>query len=128
MPKYLSPEWLARSRELGAGLPEAPGVTAIVEHVVPGSPDGEVRYVVSYVDGRIAEATFGGTADVDVSLTTKYPDAVKIAAGELGANEAFMSGRTKVAGSTGKLLDVLALTVTPAYDTFRAELAADTDL
>lgn len=128
MPKYLSPEWVARHEELGARLPEAPGVTVSVEHVVPGSPDGEVRYVVTYVDGQVGSSTLGGGEDVDVSLTTKYADSVKLVTGELGANEAFMSGRSKVVGSTGKLLDVLALTVTPAYEAFRAELAADTEL
>lgn len=128
MPKFLSPEWLARHQELGAQLPERLGATARVEQVVPGSPDGEVRYVVSYVDGRVATTVAGGADDVDVSLTTKYPDAVKLVTGDLGANEAFMSGRSKVAGSTGSLLDVLALTVTPAYEDFRAQLAADTEL
>ena len=128
MAKYLSPEWLELHRELGADLPEVSGVTALVEQVVPGSPDGEVRYGLSYADGRVVEATLGAVDDPDVSLTTKYPDAVKLLRGELDANAAFMSGRTKVAGSTGKLLAMLALTGSPGYEAFRTELAAATEV
>jgi hypothetical protein len=125
--QYLSSEWVARLAELGAGLPEVPGATATVEVVVPGSPTGEVRYVVRYVDGRVAEASLGAADGPDVSLTTKYADAVRLLRGDLDLNAEFMSGRMKVAGSTGRLLDVLSLDGTPEHRAMREELAAATD-
>jgi predicted lipid carrier protein YhbT len=127
MAKYLSQEWLDRLVELGSGLPAA-GVTARVQHVVPGSPDGEVRYVVSLREGRVVEATLGGDDDADVSYTTPYPSAVKLLTGEADANAEFMAGRAKVTGSTGTLLTVLALTGTEAFAALRDDLAAATDL
>lgn len=128
MPKYLSEEWLDLHQELGSRLPEIEGVTAVVEQVVPGSPEGEVRYAVSYRDGQVVAATPGAADDPDVSLTTKYVDAVKLLNGDLDANAEFMSGRMKVAGSTGKLLGVLALQKTPGYEAFRKELAEATEV
>lgn len=128
MAKHLSQEWLELYLELGARLPEVPGVTAQVEQAVPGAPDGEVRYVVSYLDGRVVGAVPGVAKGADVSLTTKYPDAVKLLNGDLEANVAFMSGRIKVAGSTGKLLGLLALTGSPEYEVFRSDLAAGTEV
>lgn len=128
MAKYLSQEWLDLHQELGARLPEVKGVTAQVEQVVPGSPEGEVRYVVSYRDGRVVGATAGTADDPDVTLTTNYLDTVKLLKGDLDANAAFMSGRTKVVGSTGRLLGVLALAGTPGYEAFREELAAVTEV
>ncbi len=127
MAKFLSQEWLDHLVALGAALPPAE-VTARVEHVVPGTPDGEVRYVVALVDGRVAGATLGGGDDTDVSITTKYPAAVDLLTGAADANAEFMAGRAKVTGRTGLLLDVLALTGTEAFASFRAELADATDL
>lgn len=128
MSKFGSPEWLERYRELGGALPEAAGVTAKVEHVVPGAPGGEVRYVVTIVDGRLRGASGGGSDDVDISLTTKYADAVKVLNGGLDANAAFISGRTKVTGSTGTLLGLLALYGSEPYEYLRTELAAITEV
>lgn len=128
MPKYLSSEWLDLHQEFGSRLPEIEGMTALVEQVVPSSPDGEVRYAVSYRDGQVVAATPGAADDPDVSLTTKYVDAVKLLNGELDINAAFMSGRMKVTGSTGKLLGVLALQKTPGYEAFRKELAEATEI
>ncbi len=126
MSKFGSPEWLARYQELGEALPETAGVTARVQHVVPGSPDGELRYLVSIVDGRLTEMVSGIAEDADVSMTTKYPDAVAILNGRFDANASFISGRTKVTGSTGTLLGVLALYGSEPYEALRAALAGST--
>lgn len=128
MPKFLSSEWLELQVSLGAELPEVPGTTTTVEHVVPGAPGGEVRYLVSYVDGRVAAATLGADPDAELSVTVKYPDAVKLLTGELDANAQFMAGRTKVTGPTGPLLAVLALTGSDGYEQFRAALATATEV
>lgn len=126
MPKFLSSEWLDLQARLGAELPEVAGTTTTVEHVT-GAPDGEVRYVVAYVDGRIASVTSGADPEAEVSVTVKYRDAVKLLGGDLDANAQFMSGRTKVTGPTGPLLAVLALTGSDGYARFRSELDVATD-
>ena len=40
MAAFLSPEWLELQREAAADLPERPGVSATVQHVVTGGPAG----------------------------------------------------------------------------------------
>ncbi len=126
MAQYLTQEWLDRRQELAAGLPERAGVTATVQHVVPGAPEGEVRYVTEIEDGRIVGGSLGSADEATVTLTTKYPDAVAVATGEADLNALFMQGRMKVAGATGPTLAVIALSQDDAHRALTAELAADT--
>jgi putative sterol carrier protein len=117
---FLSEEWLALHRSLGADLPERSGATARVQQVVTGSPDGEVRYVHTIVDGRTVELAFGAADDVDVTFTNTYADAQALERGELDPSVLFMQGRTKMAGDMGK---VLALMPVVRSDERRAGLA-----
>lgn len=126
MAPLASTEWLDQLVTLGAALPEVPGATVAVGHTVPGAPDGEAGYTMSFVDGRVRSAT-PGVGDAELVLTTKYPDLLAILDGDLDANAQFMSGRSKVAGPTGKLLSYLALTVDPAHREFHRALSAATD-
>jgi predicted lipid carrier protein YhbT len=126
--KYLSQEWLDRQRDLGRDLPQEAGSSAVVQHVVTGGPDGEVRYVVTVEDGVVAGAVLGADADADVTLTTTYADAVAILQGELDANAAFMQGRVKVVGDMGRLLPLMVLGRTTEREAARSALAAETDL
>jgi alkyl sulfatase BDS1-like metallo-beta-lactamase superfamily hydrolase len=126
--KYLSQEWLDRQRDLGRDLPREVGSSAVVQHVVTGGPDGEVRFVLTVEDGIVAGAVLGADADADVTLTTTYADAVAILHGELDANAAFMQGRVKVVGDMGRLLPLMVLGRTPEHDAVRAALAAETEL
>jgi predicted lipid carrier protein YhbT len=123
---YLSEAWLEAQRELVGALPERPGATATVQHVVSGGPDGEVRWVERIVDGRLTEVTLGDDPDADVTLTETYADAVQIARGELDANAAFMQGRVKVVGDMGKVMALMPLTDSDEYRTALAALAART--
>lgn len=127
MARFLSQEWLDAQVAASAGLPAVPGLSARVQHVVPGGPDGEVKYVSVITDGRITASTLGAEADVDLTLTVAYPEMVQLVDGQLDPNAAFMRGRIKVAGSTGKMLRLLAATKAPAFEAVRAELAASTE-
>lgn len=124
---YLSPGWLDLQRELTGSLPERPGATARVQYVVTGGPDGEVRYALSVVDGRVATATLGADPDAEVTLTQTYPDAVAIARGELDGNAAFMQGRVKAVGSMGTVMALMPLTHSDEYRAALAELSRQTD-
>ena len=106
---FLSEEWFALLRSLGASLPERPGATARVQHVVTGGPDGEVRYVHAVVDGRTADLALGGDDGADVTFTNTYADAQALAKGELQAPVLFMQGRTKMAGDMGKVLALMPI-------------------
>ena len=128
MAKYLSQEWLDRQCELGRDLPRDAGASAVVQHVVTGGPDGDVRYVLTVEDGIVTTAVLGTDADADVTLTTPYAESVSILQGELDANAAFMQGRVKVVGDMGRLLPLMVLGRTTEHARVRAALAAETDL
>ena len=128
MARYLSQEWLDRHRELAAGQPEWPGVSARLQYVVTGTPDGDVRYHTVVRDGRLVEAALGDIADPDVTFTQGYEVNLQILRGDLDANAAFMQGRVKVAGDMGKVLDLLPLTSDPDYRRVQEQLVAETDL
>ncbi len=106
MPRFLSPEWMAEASAAAATSPElaeaSAGVHLVVEQVVTGGPDGDVRYVVSLSDGQ---ARFGaGEADADVAFTTDWETAVAVATGASSAQDAFTSGRLSVRGDVTALL------------------------
>ena len=118
---FLSEAWLELQRSLGADLPERPGASAVVQHIVTGTPDGEVRFVHTTVDGRTTALTVGGDDAPDVTFTHTHADAQAIARGELDLRVGFMRGSTKMAGDMGK---VLALMAVVSSDEHRAQLAA----
>jgi hypothetical protein len=94
--------------DLTAPALAARAVAVRVQFVVAGGPDGDVASgVVVGLDGSV-EQIDGPIDDPDVTLTVPHVDATAIEAGTGSLNVSFMSGRTKVAGHTGRLLDVLA--------------------
>jgi predicted lipid carrier protein YhbT len=123
---HLSQAWLDRQRELVGALPERPGATARVVHVVTGTPEGEVRYTHAIVDGRLTAAALGDDPEADVTFTETYADAVQIAQGALDGNVAFMQGRVKAAGDMGKVMALMPLTDSDEYRAALAALAAHT--
>ena len=88
MPEYLSQEWLDEARALAQDQPERPGVSATMQFVVTGAPDGDVKYYWVLQDGLLTEAALGELPDAEVTLTTTYQDSVAIQKGELDANAA----------------------------------------
>jgi SCP-2 sterol transfer family len=125
MVTFLSEEWAELCRELFAGLPVRPGVSARVAHVITGTPQGVVVCGLVVEDGRVLSVVTGRAAETDsgadLTITTTHADARRLAAGELDASVVVMQGRAKVAGDVGKLLALLPLTRTPQY---RSALAA----
>ena len=107
MPRFLSPEWMAEASAAAATSPElaeaSAGVHLVVEQVVTGGPDGDVRYVVSLTDGQ-ARLGAGEAADADVAFITDWETAVAVATGASSAQDAFTSGRLGVRGDVTALL------------------------
>jgi putative sterol carrier protein len=97
---YLSAEWIDA---LDAALGESSAVRAlapvVVEQVVTGTPNGEVRYRIS-VDATRARVAAADAADAepDLRFTTDYPTAVAIASGRENAQTALAAGRLRIGG------------------------------
>jgi hypothetical protein len=126
--EYLSQEWLDQQHGLVVDGSDGDGVTARVQHLVTGGPDGDVTYHVVLDGGRVVDAGPGDDPDAEVSFTSPHDVAVALLTGELDASVAFMQGRLKAAGSTAKLHRLLAQTQTQAGQAALARLRSMTDL
>ena len=128
MVRHLSEDWLALHAKAGSALPERPGATARLQHVVSGAPDGEVVYSLVFVDGRVTDVALGrDDAAADCTFLVTHPDSVSIARGELDLHAGFMQGRVKMSGDMGRLFAVLPCTQSDEYRAALAEVAAATD-
>lgn len=129
MTAYLSTAWIEGEPcdPAAEALAAEGGPTATIGRVVTGAPDGEARYTVR-IDGGSVSYEAGLADEVDLSLTDTYANAVAILTGEADPNALFMRGRTKVAGNTGVLFDLLAATRTDGYRSARDELAASVEV
>ena len=127
MSKWLSQEWLDETRKMAEGQPERPGASARMQYVVTGAPDGDIDYYWVLENGKISESQLGRLDDAEGTLTTGYPDALKIQKGELDANAAFMQGKVKVTGNMAKVMSLLPITNSPEYKQLQTEIAAITE-
>jgi putative sterol carrier protein len=126
--QHLSPEWVELHRSAGAALPERPGATARLQHVITGTPDGEVAYSVAIVDGKVVDATLGRDDDAaDCTFLESYDDAVHLARGELDLHVGFMRGRIKMSGDMGRFMAVLDCTQSEPFQAALASIAAATE-
>ena len=117
---YLSQAWLDLYLAQADGLPERSGATARVQHVITGTPDGEVRYVQDMADGRLRALTLGDDPAAELTFTQTYADARQVAEGAVDAHVTFMQGRLKVLGS---MRTVMALMPVLQSDEYRATVA-----
>ena len=127
MAKYLTQEWLDESRELAKDQPERAGSSAKMQYVVTGAPEGDIKYYWVLENGKLLESQLGEIADPDFTMTSSYEDSVAIAKGTLDANAAFMQGKMKVAGNTGKLMALMPLTMSPEYKELQEKIRAITE-
>jgi hypothetical protein len=99
MAAFLSDEWFALVREVGATLPSRPGLSLVMQHVVSGAPQAKkLQVVVEVRDGQVVEAAIGKRADATCTVTWDYADALAALRGELDIDVAFMRGDLKVDG------------------------------
>ncbi|MGH9243402.1 MAG: SCP2 sterol-binding domain-containing protein [Acidimicrobiales bacterium] len=127
MAKYLTQEWLDTQKELAQEFPERPGATAVMQYVVTGAPEGDVKYHQRIENGKMLDNQLGETDDAEFTLTLTYDDAKKIQTNELDANAAFMQGRLKVTGNMGKLMALMPLTQSPEYKAIQTKLGEQTE-
>ncbi len=107
MARFLSPAWIAEAGATAASSAELARATAevqlVVQQVVTGGPDGDVRYVVAVDRGR-TELRPGEEPSPDVTFVVDWDTAVAMATGSTSAQEAFTTGRLQVRGDVGVLL------------------------
>src|SRR5579864_9520300 len=127
MPKWLTQEWLDETRKMSESQPERPGASARMQYVVTGGPDGDIEYYWVLENGKLLDSKLGRLEDAEVTLTTAYPDALKIQKGELDANAAFMQGKVKVTGNMAKVMSLLPITNAPEYKQLQTEIAEITE-
>ncbi len=100
MERFLSPAWFTR---LAAGAPAAgAGGDIVLQQVVTGAPEDEIRYQVSVSDGR-ATIHRGSPAKADMTFTSDYETAAAIAGGTLSTETALSEGRIGVSGNLSRL-------------------------
>ena len=127
MSKWLTQEWLDETRKMAEGQPERPGASARMQYVVTGGPECDIEYYWVLENGKILESSLGRLEDSEVTLTTAYPDALKIQKGELDANAAFMQGKVKVTGNMAKVMSLLPITNSPENNQLQTDIAAITE-
>jgi putative sterol carrier protein len=74
----------------------------MLQQIVTGTPDGEVRYGVR-VAGQHVAVVRGHVKDPDVTFTEDYSTAAEIARGEVSAQAALLAGRIRVTGNLATL-------------------------
>ena len=113
--KYLSQEYLDKQKELAQGMQERPQANISMNYVITGGPEGDVKYVQKWDKGHLVESKLGEDPDAEVTMTVGYADSVAIAKGEVGAQQAFMTGKVRAAGNMAKLMSLMPLTTSPDY-------------
>ena len=108
MARYLSPEWFedvnAASRRGGPSADGVDGPRLTLQQIVTGGPDGEVRYWVRARSGGV-EAGLGEATTPDATIIQSYETAVAVLMGELSVQTAFMTGRVRLTGDMGALIE-----------------------
>src|SRR5581483_264762 len=129
MPRYLSEAWFDAVRTAIDAL-RSPGEAGgdgrravTTQHVVTGTPDGDVTYHVRIDGGRTTIGT-GACVDPTIVFTEDYATAAAINRGELSAQGAFMAGRIKVRGDLSQLSTAAGLL--QRFDDVLAALRATT--
>ena len=132
MSAYLSPEWRSEVASLLSGLPpEAGGFSGRVRWTVSKAPGGDAAFTWVWRDGVVVEVHDGaeaGGAEPDVELTMSYPDHRALTTGEVSPAVAYMRGRLKAAGHSGKVLAMLERTAQPAFVAAWAEVGRRTEV
>jgi hypothetical protein len=120
MARFLSADWFADVAEVAevaaATPPEAAsggqmapgGEQLVLEQVVHGTPDGEVRYRVVARNRAARIEPVGVTSNgpsgaPDLTISCDWATAVAMAQGHLSAQGALMAGRLRVRGNLARL-------------------------
>jgi putative sterol carrier protein len=125
--QFLSEEWFEQVAKIAERAGSHGDVSARVQGVIAGGPDGEVKCCIVIEAGTLVTLEHGADADADLTLSVGYDDAVAIQTSKLRPTVAFMQGRMKTAGDPGVLLKLLPLTASADYEALRDRVNAATE-
>jgi putative sterol carrier protein len=100
--RFLSDAWFKDVAAAAGHAPPAGEPVAMLQQIVTGGPDGEIRYHV-IVSGGHAVLTPGSADAPDATFTEDYATAAAIARGELTTQAALLAGHILVAGNMATL-------------------------
>jgi len=106
--RYLSQEWVEAYNAALAGdavRAALKGKSAVLQMVISGAPQGEVRYWLRIADGS-ASAGLGDNPGADVTISQSYETSSQVNKGELDGQKAFMQGKVKIAGKMLKMMQL----------------------
>jgi putative sterol carrier protein len=105
---FLSDEWISALHEAATTdadlAARTSDVSLTIEQEVTGTPDGDVRYHMTFERGSVA-VTSGPAPAATVRFHQDYATAASIAMGQGSAQRAFMTGRLRVGGDLRVLLE-----------------------
>ena len=111
MARFLSAEWLDELRAavesaVGERPPEPPpGRDSLsVRQVITGGPEGDTSFVIR-TGGGATTLDLHSHQQADVEIRQDFATAVEIATGKLSPSAAFASGRIKLTGRVGLLVE-----------------------
>jgi hypothetical protein len=129
---YLSEAWRSEVASLLSGLPVEPGAfSGVVRWTVGKAPGGDAAFTWVWRDGVVVDVRDGadpGAGEPDIELTMAYPDHRALTLGEVSPPVAYMRGKLKAAGHSGKVLALLQRTADPAFAAAWAEVGRRTDV
>jgi len=97
--RYLSEAWF---EEVAAATPAPSDRGLILQQVITGAPEGEIRYVVT-VGAQGASVRAGQDARPDATFTGDYETAAALAEGRLTIDAALLAGRIRIRGNMSVL-------------------------
>jgi putative sterol carrier protein len=107
--RYLSSEWVDEYNAVLAkddSVRDAvKGKSAVIQMVVSGAPQGEVRYWLRIGDGG-ASVGLGDSDGADVTISQSYETSAQVARGELDGQKAFTQGKVKISGKMLKMMQL----------------------
>jgi hypothetical protein len=105
--RFLSQEWIdevnAAARGAGPPVGARPDTRLVIQQVVAGGPEGDVRYAVRVGEGTV-DVRMGEASEADVVVTEDHETAVALSRGELSPQAAFMTGRIRVSGDMAAVM------------------------
>lgn len=94
-------------------LPVVTGATVTAQMALTGSPVGPIAYLLTLVDGKLADLRLGGRLDADVLVCFRYDDYLLLRSGRQTAAEALRRG--DVAGDLAHLQVLSGLVQSPPF-------------
>lgn len=126
--RFLSAEWF---ETLNGELSDAPphdGAAAQVETTVAGGPDGKVTYTVDLAAGGRPVFSPTSVDDPPAHVDQAYDDALAHLRGERDPVVNFMTGNTKMKGSSRPLYELWSYYARPEFRAALDRVAAKTDI